>query len=575
MKIKFTSTTLLYIVLFLVTSSLFGQVRQKFDVRMPMRDGTELSADIWLPEKEGEYPAILVRTPYTKADRQPRFPEFGKFFAERGYVFILQDVRGRGDSDGEFNFFFSDGKDGYDAIEWIAQQEWCNGKVGTLGPSYMGGALWVAARENPPHLVCMASVCPAGNYFDCFIYHQGAWGSSWLTWLNITSGRTFQSNFFGMDMNKIMQHRPLITMDSAMGREMRLYREFLRHSTIDDYWKPLILTKEDYEKIDLPVLHVTGWFDVGLMGCKPYWENMNRYSPSNDKQYLLIGPWDHLQTWVGGGTKIGEMEFTEESIVDTKELHLAFFEHYLKGTGPEFNFPKAKIYVTGTNVWREFDKFPPAQVKNIPLYLHSDGKANTIDGDGQLTWNKPIKENPDTFTYDPQNPVRANYGYAVDCREIEERQDVLVYTTEVLKESIEIIGEVSVNLYASSDAFDTDFTARLLDVYPDGGAINLGAESVGGIIRARYRNGYEKEEFLEQNKPELFNIKLFYMGHTFLAGHRIRVEISSSATPAYFPNQNTGNPVATDTEWKIAHQTIYHDKTRPSHIVLPIMKNSE
>ena len=575
MKSKFTSTTLLYIVLLLTTSSLLGQVRQKFDVRMPMRDGAELSADIWLPEKEGKYPAILVRTPYTKVDRQPRFPDFGKFFAERGYVFILQDVRGRGDSDGEFNFFFSDGNDGYDAIEWIAQQEWCNGKVGTSGPSYMGGAQWVAARERPPHLVCMLSTAPAGNYFDAFIYHQGAWGSSWLTWLNITSARTFQTNFFGMDMNKIMQHRPLITMDSAMGREMRLYREWLTHSTLDEYWKPLILTKKDYKNIDLPVLHVTGWFDVGLIGMQKYWENMNRYSPAKDKQYILIGPWDHTQTWVGGGTKIGEMEFTDESIIDTKELHLAFFEHYLKGTGPEFNHPNAKIYVTGINVWREFDEFPPAQVENTPLYLHSGGEANTIDGDGELAWNKPMKENPDTFTYDPQNPVRANYGYAVDCREVEERQDVLVYTTEVLEEPIEIIGETSVNLYASSDALDTDFTARLLDVYPDGRAVNLGAETVGGIIRARYRNGYEKEEFLESNKPELFNIKLFYMGHTFLAGHKIRVEISSSATPDYFPNQNTGNPVATDTEWKIANQTIYHDKTRPSHIVLPIMKNNE
>ena len=558
-----------------VASPLFGHVRQEFDVRMPMRDGITLSADIWRPETGRQYPAILVRTPYLKTEKQVRYPEYGKYFASHGYVYIVQDVRGRGDSEGEFDFFFPDGQDGYDAIEWIAAQEWCNGRVGTMGPSYMGGVQWLAAREVPPHLVCMASTAPAGNYSEVFPYHQGAWGSGWLSWLNITSGRIFQSNIASVDMEKVFTHRPILTMDSVMGREMRLYREWLTHPTLDAYWKPLILTEKDYAKIDLPVLHVTGWFDVGLMGIKPYWEGMNQHSPASDRQFILIGPWDHFQTYLGGGTEIGEMAFTEDSIVDTKELHLAFFERYLKATGPEFNLPKAKVYLTGTNVWREFDAFPPAQAKDTPLYLHSNGEANTIDGDGTLSWDPPTQESPDTFTYDPQDPVRARFEYAVDCRETEKRQDILVYTTEVLEEPVEIIGEVSVMLYASSDALDTDFTARLVDVYPDGRAINLGADAAGGIIRARYRNRYEKEELLEPNKPELFDIKLFYMGHTFTAGHRIRVEISSSATPDYFPNQNTGNPVATDTEWRIAHQTIYHDRDRPARIVLPIMKNGE
>lgn len=558
-----------------VASPLFSHVRQEFDVRMPMRDGIALSADIWRPEPGGQYPAILIRTPYVKTEKQVRYPEYGKYFASHGYVFIVQDVRGRGDSEGEFDFFFPDGKDGYDAVEWIAAQEWCNGRVGTMGPSYMAGVQWLAAREVPPHLVCMASTAPAGNYFEAFIYHQGAWSPGWLSWLNITSGRIFQGNFTSVDMQKVFTHRPILTMDSVMGREMRLYREWLTHPTLDAYWKPLVLTENDYAKIDLPVLHVTGWFDVGLVGIKPYWQGMNQHSPASDKQFILIGPWDHFETYLEGGTKIGEMAFTEASIVDTKELHLAFFEHYLKGTGPEFDLPKAKVYLTGTNVWREFDAFPPAQAKNTPLYLHSNGEANTIGGDGTLTWDMPTQESPDTFTYDPQDPVQARFGYALDCRETVKRQDVLVYTTGVLEEPVEIIGEVSVVLYASSDALDTDFTARLLDVHPDGRAINLGADPAGGIIRARYRNGYEKEELLEPNKPELFDIKLFYMGHTFAAGHRIRVEISSSATPDYCPNQNTGNPVATDTEWRIAHQTIYHDRDRPSRIVLPIMKNGK
>ena len=573
MKTESTSKTLLCIILILVTSSLFGQVRHKFNVYTPMRDGIELSSDIWLPEKEGKYPAILIRTPYLKTEWQLKYPEYGKFFAEHGYVFIVQDVRGRGDSDGEFNFFFSEGKDGYDMIEWIAHQEWCNGKVGTMGLSYMGGVQWLTARENPPHLACMAPFAPAGNYFDAFIYHQGAWPISWIPWLNITSGRIFQSNFSSVDMLKILRHRPIISIDSLMGREMRLYNEWLTHSTLDEYYRPLILTQDDYKKIDLPVLNVTGWFDIGLLGLKPYWEGMKQNSPAEDKQFLLIGPWDHFQTYLGGNTKMGEMEFTKESIVNTKELHLAFFNYYLKGNTEKFDFPKVKIYVTGINEWREFTEFPPSQAKNTFLYLHSNGNANTINGDGKLNWEKPADEKKDTFTYDPRNPVMARFGYAQDCREIEKRTDVLVYTTDILSEAIEIIGEVTVNLYAASDAFDTDFTARLVDVYPDGRAINLGAEPIGGIIRARYRNGYEKEELLEPGKIELYKIKLFDYGHGFLAGHKIRIEISSSATPDYFPNQNTGNPVATDTEWKIARQTIYHDNVRRSHIVLPIMKN--
>lgn len=571
---KFTSTILLCISLYFVSSPLFSQIRQMFDVRTPMRDGVKLSSDIRLPEKDGKYPAIIIRTPYLKTEWQMKYPEYGKYFAEHGYAFIVQDVRGRGDSEGEFNFLFQEGKDGYDAIEWIAKQEWCNGKVGTMGLSYMGGVQWLTARETPPHLVCMVATAPAGNYFNCFIYHQGAWPMSWIPWLNITSGHIFQSNFSSVDMQKVLMHRPIISIDSVMGRKMHFYREWLTHSTLDEYYKPLILTSEDFRKINLPILNVTGWFDVGLMGMQPFWEGMNQFSPSKDKQYLLIGPWDHFQTYLGGETKMGEMTFTDGSKVDTKKLHLDFFDYYLKGSSGKFVFPKAKIYVTGINEWKEFSEFPPAQVVNTALYLHSNGNANILNGNGSLNWDKQPKEKSDAFTYDPHNPVMARFGYAQDCREIEKRSDVLVYTSDVLNSPLEVIGDVTVHLYASSDAFDTDFTARLLDVYPDGKSVNLGAEPVGGIIRARYRKGYEKEILLEPNKPELYKIKLFDIGHAFLAGHRIRIEVSSSAAPDYFPNQNTGNPVATDIEWKVAHQIIYHDTEYPSSIDLPILRDS-
>ena len=574
MKNKLFSLTLFFVILFSLSSSLFGQVRNLYNVRTPMRDGVELSSDIWLPEKPGRYPAILLRTPYIKTEWIQKHDEFGKFFAEHGYVFIVQDVRGRGDSDGEFNFLFQEGKDGYDAIEWFAKQEWCNSKIGTMGLSYLGSVQWLTACENPPHLVCMAAGSPAGAYDEYFGYYGGAFCMGWaLQWTNMTSGKIFQSNYFSADKERIWNHRPLISQDSVLGREMPLFNEFLSHDPGDEYWKRLNPTPDDYKNINLPVLHMSGWFDMSVVGTMAYWNGMNRYSPAKDDQFLIIGPWDHFQVYLGGDTIKGNIKLSKESVLNTKELHLSFFDCYLKGIKDEFDYPKAKIYIIGNNVWKEFDEFPVKNVEEKKLYFHSNGKANTLNGDGNLSWIEPKSEPVDTFTYDPKYPAPSEYNSGSECSDFEKRNDVLVYTSDVLEESIEILGDVVVNLYASSDAFDTDFTARLLDVYPDGRIINIGLNPSGGQLRARYRNGLIDPELLTPNKTELFKIKLYGLGYAFLKGHRIRLEISSSSFPIRNPNQNTGNPVATDTEWKIAHQTICHEEINPSHITLPIISD--
>jgi putative CocE/NonD family hydrolase len=242
----------------------------------------------------------------------------------------------------------------------------------------------------------------------------------------------------------------------------------------------------------------------------------------------------------------------------------------LKGIKDKFDFPKAKIYLIGENVWKEFDEFPVKNVEQKKLYFHSNGKANTLNGDGALSWIEPNDEPVDTFTYNPKNPAPSEYNSGSECSEFEKRNDVLVYTSDVLTEPLEVLGDVMVNLYASSDAFDTDFTARLLDVYPDGRIINIGLNPSGGQLRARYRNGLTDQELLTPNKTELFKIKLYGLGYAFLEGHRIRLEISSSSYPIRNPNQNTGKPVATDTEWRTAHQTIYHNSESQTHIILPI-----
>jgi len=551
-----------------------AQIRHKFDVRIPMRDGVKLSADIWLPPAEGKYPAVLIRLPYLKTMPVAKFPDIGKLFAGQGYAFIVQDCRGRGDSEGEFDFYFTDDRDGFDTIEWIAAEPWCNGKVGMMGVSYLGAVQWLAAREKPPHLVCITPTAPSGRYFDELPYNGGAWMMQWaLTWLNDVSARLSQTNLGNDEWEGILKHRPLLTMDEALGRPMRLYREWLEHNTVDDYWKRIIFTPEDFRKMDLPALHVTGWFDGDQPGALFYWNGMNRHSPGRDKQYLVVGPWNHGQTFLGGAQKMGEMSLTPDSVIDRMAQHLAFFEHYLKGAAPKFDHPRVKVYLTGSNEWLELPDYPPQQAQPKPLYFHSGGRANTLLGDGVLSWSLPKKEPADRYLYDPQKPVEFGMGEemnAVDNRLVEIRRDVLVYTSEELTEPLTILGPVTVHLCAASDARDTDFTAKLLDVTPEGKALNLGPEGMG-IRRARYRNGYIKEELLTPNKPEKFPIELFDIGHTFLPGHRIRVEISSSASPLFNPNQNTGNPVATDTEWKTANQTVYHDKDLPSHIVLPVL----
>ncbi|MBI4541087.1 MAG: CocE/NonD family hydrolase [Gemmatimonadetes bacterium] len=553
---------------------LLAQVRQELDVRIPMRDGVELSADVWMPMAPGRYPVILVRTPYLEPNEG--WAATAARYAARGYVFVIQDARGRGDSDGTFDFFFADAADGYDTVEWLAPQPWSNGRVGMMGGSYRATVQWLAARERASHLVCMAPQAPAGRYFDELPYIGGAFMMQWaLNWINGTSARISQNpNLDGTDWERVFQHRPLLTMDEAMGRRMPLYRDFLTHSTRDAYWDRILFTADDFRKIDVTALTVTGWFDADQPGAIFYWEGMRKYSPARDRQYFISGPWTHGGTRSGGSLSIGELRFSPESVVDMDGLLFRFFESCLKGNPPTFEFPRARVYVSGSNVWRDLDDYPPPQMEYRKLHLHSGGAANTLAGDGRLSWQAPGDEQPDRYMYDPRHPVPSGVGLdgqaGEDQRAVERRDDVLVYSSDVLDEPLEMIGRVFVVVHAASDARDTDFTAKIMDVHPDGRALRLGPKDAG-VVRGRYRNGYDREELLRPNEPAQFKIELFDMAHTFLPGHRVRIEVSSSAHPFINPNQNTGNPVATDTEWRVARQTVYHDAQRASHVLLPVM----
>ncbi len=549
-------------------------IKRMFDVRTPMRDGVELSSDLWLPGAQGRYPLILMRTPYLKTS--PRNPKLSQFFVTRGYAVAVQDVRGRGDSDGKFQNHAQEAEDGYDTIEWLAAQPWSNGRVGMMGMSYGGVVQWLAASKKPPHLVCIAPTASPGDYLNEVPYVGGAFLlEARVFWANLTSGTIYQSNVLSEEWPEIFKHRPLLTMDEAMGRRMPLLREWLQHDTLDEYWRRSQLTERDYRAIDIPALHVTGWFDSDQPGAMYHWQGMARYSPAARDQYLIVGPWDHLQTFDGGARRKGELEFTGDSIIDNSRVHLEFFDRYLKQSTDEFNYPRVRLYVTGRNEWRDYPGYPIPGVESRRLYLSSGGRANSLFGDGALSAASAARQAPDRYEFDPRNPVPLSVFapggmFGVDRRALERRDDVLVYTGEALQKPLEVIGRIGVELHAASDARDTDFTASIIDVFPDGRAVVLGARVVG-ILRARYRQGLERTQLLTPGKVEKYRIDLGHIAHAFGTGHRIRVEISSSAAPWYSPNQNTGNPPATDTEWRTAHQTIYHDAAHPSALVLPIV----
>ena len=554
--------------------------QSRLDVRIPMRDGVELAADVWMPSSDGSYPVILIRTPYLKSSSFARYPDMARFFAEHGYAFVVQDVRGTGDSDGEYRSFHQEAEDGYDTVEWIARRPWSDGRVGMMGASYSGTVQWLAARESPPHLTSLVSTAAWADPFEEGPYHQGVFNVLHSLTSNIVTSREIprQIDMAHVDWQRVLRHRPLLTMDEALGVRMPRYRQLLEHNTLDDYWKQIVFTDDHFKRISVPALHLTGWFDVDQIGALVFWRGMAASSPAADGQFLMIGPWEHGHIIYGGRERIGEIALPRQSVLDFDDfmrLHLQFFDHFMKEESDELDFPRVRIYVTGSDKWIDLDEYPPANTVDRRLYLHSGGQANTLSGDGTLSWQPPAEEPADHFIFDPHEPITHMVGdvmHAFDNRSIEEQENVLVYTSDVVDEPLEIIGQVVVELYAASDARDTDFVAKLLDVYPDGRAVNLGPFGKG-FIRARYRNGYQQEELLTPNKPEIFKIKLFDIGHTFLRGHRIRVEITSSDAPYMAPNQNTGNPVATDEEWRVARQTVLHTKEHPSSVVLPVVLN--
>lgn len=565
--------------------------RRLWDVGVPMRDGVRLSADVILPAggvAGGPYPALLNRTPYDNQGGANR--SIAEHLAEHGYAVVLQDIRGRSDSEGSWVPFRNEGPDGYDTIEWIADQPWCSGRVGTWGTSYEGWTQWAAARLRPPHLVAMVSTAASGDWMREVPFHNGVLSLALFPWLNAVSGRGVQlPNLVADELPDLFRHLPLREMDRQLGRDLPAWRDWLDHPTLDDYWQQLRLD-DDFASIDLPVLHITGWYDGDQPGALYFHRGMTTKSPRPADQRLLIGPWNH------GGTRIpqrsiGGVDFGADAVADIKELHRNWFDRWLRADQPGahdgdhddehsaavVDLPPCRVFNTGVNAWRDLPTWPPDGT-SVTWYLHSGGRANTLAGDGWLDPEQPtVPEPADEYVYDPENPVPGTLDerfYSpdqvetpLDHRFKHRRDDVLVYTAPTADSQLTVVGQPVLHLFATTDGPDTDFFAALHDVSPTGTSVLL-AE---GQLRGRFRAGPDHEQLLEPGTCYEFEFTLGGLCHTVLIGHRLRLTVTSSDFPVWDRNTNTGEPIATATRTRIANNHVLHEPDRPSRLVLTVL----
>ena len=557
-----------------------------------MRDGVTLRADIYHPAAEGRFPVLLQRTPYNKDE----MVQIGLEGAAKGYVVIVQDVRGRYASDGEWYPFKHESDDGYDTVEWAAGLPYSNQKVGMFGGSYVGATQMLAAIAHPPHL---AGICPAvtaSNYHDGWTYQGGAFeqwfNESWTSGLAQDSLNRLVSN-----ENNAMRgvwKLPLTTyplfnlsefadIPSLTYTLAPYFRDWLAHPDYDDYWKRESI-EEHFSDITVPALHVAAWYDIFLGGSLRNYAGIKAHGGSEAArkgQHLLVMIGGHA----GSGRKIGDVDFgpaAEGNEVDDGrfggETIFSWYDYLFKGVQNRFAGRRVKIFVMGTNEWHDEDDWPPQRSRNTKYFLHSAGRANSMRGDGSLSTVIPRTEPADNFLYDPAHPVPTVGGPLCcdgahlppgprDQRGVEAREDVLVYSTPPLAQDIEVSGPVTVELYAKSSAVDTDFAGKLVDVGPDGFAQNL----TDGIIRVRYRESQEKPKLANPGQVYKFNLDLWSTSNVFRKGHVLRLEISSSNFPRFDRNMNSGEDAATAQRSVPATNTVLHDAEHPSVLTVSVV----
>ena len=547
-------------------------------VPVKMRDGVTLVADVYRPKAQGKFPVMLTRTPYNRRD-----PMTGTFLASHGYVVVMQDTRGRFDSGGEFYPFQHESNDGYDTIEWAATLDASNGMVGMFGGSYVGATQMLAAISRPPHLKAIFPYVTASEYYDGWTYQNGAWMQAFSsTWATGLAQDTLRRKASAMaKMQEWMKQLPVddykLIGQPTPADYAPYFRDWIEHERDDDYWKRWKIS-DHYSKLDIKALHAGGWHDIFLKGSIGNYVGMRKSAATPEaraEQRLLVGPWAHAATSAEG--KIGDVTFGKQAVLDMNGTIVKWMDYALKGVKNEFATDSpVKLFVMGENVWRDEKEFPPARTAYTKYFFHSLKGANGAGSDGGLSTRSPANEKPDTFEYDPANPV-PTIGGRLCCggtlpgpfnqQPNESRQDVLTFSTSPLERDVEVTGYITVELYAASSAVDTDFTALIADVDANGYARFL----TDGIVRAHYRNSTEKAELIEPGKIYKYTIDLWATSNLFKAGHKIRVYLSSSNFPRFNRNLNTGEPTMKSTKMVTAKQTIYHDAEHPSAIVLPVI----
>ena len=547
-----------------------------FGIKQEMRDGVRLSSNIYRPDTEGRFPVIITRSPYMTVEGfQRRLDEEAKFFARNGYVFMIQDCRGKNNSDGTFHPFFDDPTDGFDTLSWCANQEWSNGELGTIGASYQAWNQWATATLSHPNLRTMICIVALPDPVFNVPFQNGALVLWMAEWMAMVEGRTNTDPSL-YDALKAYNHLPLKTIDEEFGRrDSPIWQQWINHSSADEYWKRSFY-QDKFSKIDVPVLHVSGWYDDDLIGTHINYTGMSRFGKSEkarSNQKLIIGPWPHH---VNLTRLLGGIDFGQSALIDLRKIELDWFDYWLKGIeNGIMKQSRVDIFTMGINAWQKGNSWPLENTEYMKYFLHSRGAANTSTGDGALSITMPDKEEPsDSYRYDPVNPCPNIYDTSIppaegpfDQRAIERRNDVLVYSTPPLDSDLEVTGPVTVKLFASTSAPDTDFWAQLTDVYPNGYSMHL----TEGIIRGRYRNSLEKQELLEPCKVYEFNIDLWVTSNVFQREHKLRLDVSSSSFPKYDRNPNTWNQFGTETTLNTAEQKIYHDPIHPSHIRLSVI----
>jgi len=554
-------------------------------VAMKTRDGVTLRADVYRPKAEGRFPVLLQRTPYDKRSSA----DFAFKAATHGFVAIVQDVRGRYTSEGEWYTFKHESNDGYDTVEWAATLPYSNGKVGMWGGSYVGATQMLTAIAHPPHLAGICPVVTASNYHENWTYQGGAF-EQWFnqSWTSGLAQDTFnrkvhdETNALQGMWKLPLANYPLFNFPAhanitATDSLAPYFLDWLAHPSYDSYWKSVSI-EEHFADINVPILHVAAWYDIFLGGSLRNYMGIKAHGgeAARNGQRLLVTIGGHS----GGGRQIGEVDFGEAAAeFSENDITLKWYQFLLRGEQNEFAQQKpVRIFVMGTNQWREEDDWPLTRARSIKYFLHSAGKANSLRGDGKLSATAPASEPPDQYTYDPASPVQTIGGPLCcdgehlppgprDQRPVEARDDVLIYSTPPMAQDMEVTGPVSLELYAKSSAVDTDFTAKLVDVGPDGFAQNL----TEGILRTRYRDSREMPALINPGEVYKLNLDLWATSNVFRKGHVLRLEISSSNFPRFDRNLNTGEDAKFAQRYVSATNGIYHDTQHPSSLVLPVV----